>query len=82
MTRLLETEKSETERDQDNRRESNSADEKFYSRPAQFFEKWVPGGITIEQFQRKSLNLNYFYQNKYVNYVERFNHFSQGKDGN
>ena len=73
LTRLLEAEKSEIERDQDNKRESNSADSHFYSKPSAIFEKFMPKGITIETFQRKSLKLNSFYQNKYINYVERFN---------
>lgn len=73
LTRLLEAEKSEIERDQDNKRESNSADSQFYSKPSEIFERFMPKGITIETFQRKSLKLNSFYQNKYINYVERFN---------
>ncbi len=36
MTRLLEAEKSEMERDQDNRRESETADDQFYSNPARY----------------------------------------------
>jgi hypothetical protein len=73
MTRLLEAERSEMERDQDNKRESNTADEQFYSNPAQFFDFEPEKNITIENLQRNNLKLNNFYQNKFKNYVEKFN---------
>lgn len=73
MTRLLEAEKSEMERDKDNKRESNTADDQFYSNPARFFEKNLPKNISIENFQRNSLKMNVFFQDKYKNYVEKFN---------
>jgi hypothetical protein len=73
MTRLLEAERSEMERDQDNKRESNTADEQFYSNPASFFEFDQKQNITIENLQRDNLKLNNFYQNKFRNYVEKFN---------
>lgn len=71
LTRLLEAEKSERERDLDNKRESNTADEEFYSNPAKLFEKTPDKKITIENIQRNSLNLTNFYQDKYRSYVER-----------
>lgn len=73
MVRLLEAERSEMERDQDNKRESNTADEQFYSNPARFFENGEDKNITIENLQRNNLKLNNFYQNKFKNYVEKFN---------
>ncbi len=73
MTRLLEAERSEMERDQDNKRESNTADDQFYSNPALFFEFDQKQNITIENLQRDNLKLNNFYQNKFKNYVEKFN---------
>lgn len=73
MTRLLEAERSEMERDQDNKRESNTADEQFYSNPAKFFDFEPDRNITIENLQRNNLKLNNFYQNKFKNYVEKFN---------
>ena len=73
MTRLLEAERSEMERDQDNKRESNTADDQFYSNPAKFFEFDQERNITIENLQRNNLKLNNFYQNKFKNYVEKFN---------
>lgn len=73
LTRLLEAEKSEMERDQDKKRESNTADEKFYSNPAKIFELDKKKNITIENFMNGTLKLNNFYQDKYKNYVEKFN---------
>lgn len=73
MTRLLEAEKSEMERDQDNKRESHTADDQFYSNPALIFEKNSEKNITIEHIQRNSLKMNSFFQDKYKNYVEKFN---------
>jgi hypothetical protein len=73
MSRLLEAERSEMERDQDNKRESNTADEQFYSNPAQFFDFEPEKNITIENLQRNNLKLNNFYQNKFKNYVDKFN---------
>lgn len=73
MTRLLEAERSEMERDQDNKRESNTADDQFYSNPAKFFEFDQERNITIENIQRNNLKLNNFYQDKFKNYVEKFN---------
>lgn len=72
LTRLLEAEKSERERDLDNKRESNTADDKFYSNPAKYFEKNHEKNITLEYMFRSNLKLNNFYQDKYRNYVEKF----------
>lgn len=73
LSRLLEAEKAEMERDQDNKRESNTADDKFYSNPARFFELQEKSNVTIEDFERNSLKLNNFYQKKFKNYVENMN---------
>lgn len=73
LSRLLEAEKAEMERDQDNKRESNTADDKFYSNPARFFEPKEKNSVTIEDFERNSLKLNNFYQKKFKNYVENMN---------
>lgn len=73
MTRLLEAERAEMERDQDNKRESNTADEQFYSNPAKLFNFDQERNISIENFQRDNLKLNNFYQNKFKNYIEQFN---------
>ncbi len=72
-TRMLEAEKSEMERDEDNKRESETAEEKFYSRPATFFEEKQPLNISLENLYLNKLKLNNFYQNKFKNYVEKIN---------
>jgi hypothetical protein len=82
FTRLLEAEKSEMERDQENKRESNTADKTFYSNPALFFEKIQERTITLENFQRNSLKLNNFYQDKFKNYLEKFNSHATFPNGN
>jgi hypothetical protein len=73
MTRLLEAEKSEIERDIENKRESNTADEKFYSNPSKIFKNENRKNISIENMEKDVLQLNQFYQFKYKNYVEKFN---------
>lgn len=73
MTRLLEAEKSEMERELDNKRESNTADEKFYSNPAKLFRNEKRENISIENLENDVFRLNQFYQFKYKNYVEKFN---------
>jgi hypothetical protein len=73
MTRLLEAEKAELERDIENKRESNTADEKFYSNPAKLFKNEKRENISIENMEKNVLRLNQFYQFKYKNYVEKFN---------
>ncbi len=71
LTRLLEAEKSERERDLDNKRESNTADEEFYNNPARMFENPAEKKVTMENIQKGNLKLSNFYQKKYRNYVEK-----------
>lgn len=73
MTRLLEAERSERERDQDNKRESNTADEQFYSRPAEFFDFKQEQKNSIEFLEKGNVKLNNFYLDKFKNYMEKFN---------
>lgn len=69
MARLLEAEKSEMERDQDNKRESNTADDQFYSNPSilEMFQR--NQNITLEYLNNSSLKLNNFYQRKVQEYI-------------
>jgi len=71
MTKLLEAENSENERDLDKKRESETADEKFYSNPAKFFEGKEIKNTTLENLQRNPLRLTNFYQNKQRIYLEK-----------
>ncbi len=66
--RLLEAEKAEMEREFENKRESESADE-FYSNPIKFFEYKEKENFTIEYLNKNSHKLNNFYINKYKQYL-------------
>lgn len=67
-TRLLEAEKAEMEREFENKRESESAEE-FYSNPIKFFEYKEKDNFTIEYLNKNSHKLNNFYINKYKQYL-------------
>ena len=67
-TRLLEAEKAEMEREFDDKRESESADE-FYSNPVKFFEYKEKDNYSIEYLNKNSHKLNNFYNRKYKNYL-------------
>jgi hypothetical protein len=64
----LEAEKAEMEREFENKRESESADD-FYSNPIKFFEYKEKDNFTIEYLNRNSHKLNNFYINKYKQYL-------------
>jgi hypothetical protein len=67
-TRLLEAEKAELEREFDEKRESESAED-FYSNPVKFFEYNKDKNISIEYLNRNTHKLNRFYNNKYKQYL-------------
>ena len=67
-TRLLEAEKAELEREFENKRESESADD-FYSNPIKFFEYNKKENFTIEYLNKNTHKLNNFYINKYKQYL-------------
>lgn len=71
LARLLEAEKSEMERDQDNKRESNTADEFFYSNPSvlEMFQR--NQNVTLEYLNNSNLKMNNFYQRKVQEYINR-----------
>nr|WP_320020492.1 DUF4175 family protein [uncultured Draconibacterium sp.] len=69
-TRLLEAEKAETEREFEDKRESESAEE-FYSNPVKFFEYKEKENFTLEYLNRNSNTLNNFYNKKYKNYLNK-----------
>ena len=62
-TRLLEAEKAELEREFEDKRESETADE-FYSNPVKFFEYNGKENISIEYLNKNSHKLHNFYNNK------------------
>jgi len=69
LTRLLEAEKAENEREIDEKRKSNTADKQFFSKTGITFEN----NQTIDNFEEKLLKnkliLNSYYQVKYQNYI-------------
>jgi len=68
-TRLLEAEKAEMERDFDDKRESETADE-FYSNPIKFFEYKEKENFSIEYLNKNSHKLHNFYNSKYKQYLK------------
>ena len=67
-TRLLEAEKAEMEREFEDKRESQTADD-FYSNPAKFFEYKEDKNYSIEYLNKNMHKLNNFYNNKYKQYL-------------
>ena len=67
-TRLLEADKAEQERDFEDKRESETADE-FYSNPIKFFEYKEIDNFSIEYLNKNSHKLHNFYNNKYKQFL-------------
>lgn len=68
-TRLLEAEKAEMERDFEDKRESETADE-FFSNPIKFFEYKEKENFSIEYLNKNSHKLHNFYNSKYKQYLK------------
>ena len=68
-TRLLEAEKAELEREFEDKRESETADD-FYSNPVKYFEYKEKENYSIEYLNRNSHKLHNFYNNKYKQYLK------------
>lgn len=66
--RLLEAEKAELEREFDDKRESESAED-FYSNPVEFFEYKEKENNSIEYLNKNAHKLNNFYNAKYKQYL-------------
>jgi len=71
-TRLLEAEKAELEREYEDKRESESAED-FYSNPVLFFEYKEKENFSIEYLNKNSHRLNNFYNTKYKQYLHNIN---------
>ncbi|WP_343334213.1 DUF4175 family protein [Draconibacterium aestuarii] len=69
-TRLLEAEKAEMEREFEDKRESESAED-FYSNPVKFFEYKEKENYSIEYLNKNSHKLNNFYNKKYKQYLNK-----------
>ncbi len=70
MTRLLEAEKAEIERDFDEKRESETADQEFYSNPVKYFEFNKQEKNRLENLDQNLFKLNNFYNKKYRKYID------------
>jgi hypothetical protein len=68
-TRLLQADKAEMERDFEDKRESETADD-FYSNPVKFFEYKQKDNYSIEYLNKNSHRLHNFYNNKYKQYLK------------
>ena len=68
-TRLLEAEKAELERDFEEKRESETADE-YFSNPIKIFEYKEKDNFSIEYLNRNSHKLQNFYNSKYKQYLK------------
>lgn len=68
LTRLLEAEKAENERDLDEKRKSNTAQEQFMSKTAKQFDNKNSIDNFEEKLIKNKLIFNSFYQKKYQNY--------------
>jgi hypothetical protein len=73
VTRLLEAENAEKERELDNERKSNEADSYIKNNPALLFEQDKKNANFNEILNSNSLKLNYFYKNKYQEYIKNLN---------
>ncbi len=69
-TRLLEAEKAENQRETEKKRESNTADEKKYTSPEDYFKKNKQNQNMRESLYRNKVMLNRFYENLNNKYSE------------
>ncbi len=70
LTRLLEAQNAEIERDMDEKRESQTADEEFFSNPLKYFEYTKNNVGNIEQIDYGNQNIKAYYTKKYKDYLK------------
>ena len=70
LSRLLEAQNAEIERDMDEKRESKTVNEEFFSNPSKYFEYTKSTEESVEQFEYNQPNLNEFYSKKYKDYLK------------
>ncbi|MGQ8335738.1 hypothetical protein ACUNWD_04250 [Sunxiuqinia sp. A32] len=73
LDRLLKAERAEIEREVDDQRKSTTAEEQFFSNPAEFFEYKRKESEFKEQIDRSNYKLKKFYLQKYKNYINQLN---------
>jgi len=73
LTRLLEAENSERQREQDEKRESKEVKNEFYKKPEDVFKDSQLNEIFKENLNMTNLKLYNFYKNKYKEYLLKLN---------
>ena len=73
VTRLLESEKAEREREQDNKRESNTGDQKIVSKPEGYDEFIKKRARDLEFYKTIPPNFNTYYKKKVSSYFDLLN---------
>jgi len=76
LTRLLEAETAQNERELDEKRKSESAEQQRVSETAKFFDNLNSNDKFEERLIRDKLKLNKFYQYKFQNYVNQLDSIS------
>lgn len=71
LTRLLEAENAENERDQDEKRKSTTAEQQRISKTAKYFDNLNSNDKFEERLIRQKLMLKRFYQQKFQSYVNQ-----------
>jgi hypothetical protein len=73
LTRLLESEKAELQREQEKRRQSTEAKNQKISNPSSKFQYNIQKTSTMEMLKSELPSYNYFYRNKINSYFLKFN---------
>lgn len=81
MTRLLEAEKAENERDREEKRESSTAKEQFINESPQYFENKKSNTTFEERLLKDKMLLQRFYQQKYQQYIFKLDSNSFDTEG-
>ena len=73
LTRLLESEKAELQREQEEKRKSTEAKNQKYSNPSSIFQYNIQKSSAMELLKSEQPSYNYFYRNKINSYFLKFN---------
>lgn len=72
LTRLLESEKAELQREKEEKRESKTAQEKIYNAPPEYIQEELQKKKEIELYKTVPPTLNQYYRNKVNQYFYQF----------
>ena len=72
LTRLLESEKAELQREKEEKRESKTAQEKIYNAPPEYIQEELQKKKEIELYKTIPPTLNQYYRNKVNQYFYQF----------